>query len=132
MLKCMIVDDEPLAQQVLQNYIARVPDLKLQHTCRTAMEAFELMHKEKIDLLFLDIHMPVMDGLSFLRSLKNPPAVIFTTAYPEHALEGFDLDAVDYLLKPIPFERFIKAVNKSLEAKKTPSPQEPQQQQMDF
>ncbi|HZG01037.1 MAG TPA: response regulator transcription factor, partial [Chitinophagales bacterium] len=118
--KCMIVDDEPLAQQVLQNYIARVPDLKLQHTCRTAMEAFELLHKEKIDLLFLDIHMPVMDGLSFLRSLKNPPSVIFTTAYPEHALEGFDLDAVDYLLKPIPFERFLKAVNKTMEQRRTP------------
>jgi DNA-binding LytR/AlgR family response regulator len=116
----MIVDDEPLAQQVLQNYITRVPDLKLQHTCRTAMEAFELLHKEKIDLLFLDIHMPVMDGLSFLRSLKNPPSVIFTTAFPEHALEGFDLDAVDYLLKPIPFERFLKAVNKTMEQRRSP------------
>ena len=120
MIRCMIVDDEPLAQQVLQNYISRVPDLKLQHTCRTAMEAFELLHKEKIDLLFLDIHMPVMDGLSFLRSLKNPPSVIFTTAFPEHALEGFDLDAVDYLLKPIPFERFLKAVNKTMEQRRSP------------
>ena len=132
MLKCMVVDDEPLAQQVLQNYIARVPDLKLQHTCRTAMEAFELLHKEKIDLLFLDIHMPVMDGLSFLRSLKNPPSVIFTTAYSEHAIEGFDLDAIDYLLKPIPFERFLKAVNKSLEAKKSPAASEGVSQALDF
>jgi len=132
MLKCMVVDDEPLAQQVLQNYIARVPDLKLQHTCRTAMEAFELLHKDKIDLLFLDIHMPVMDGLSFLRSLKNPPSVIFTTAFPEHAIEGFDLDAVDYLLKPIPFERFLKAVNKSLEARKAPASHDNASQPMDF
>jgi DNA-binding LytR/AlgR family response regulator len=128
----MVVDDEPLAQQVLENYIGRVPDLKLQHTCRTAMEAFELLHKDKIDLLFLDIHMPVMDGLSFLRSLKNPPSVIFTTAFPEHAIEGFDLDAVDYLLKPIPFERFLKAVNKSLDIRKSAATSDAPGQSLDF
>jgi len=126
MMRCMIVDDEPLAQQVLENYVSRMPELKLHRTCRTALEAFEVLHKEKIDLLFLDIHMPVIDGISFLKSLKNPPAVIFTTAFPEHAIEGFDLDAVDYLLKPIPFERFLKAVNRVMDQNKTPQQTEAQ------
>ncbi|MBS1658140.1 MAG: response regulator transcription factor [Chitinophagales bacterium] len=111
-MRCIIVDDEPLAQEVLETYVQRVDDLQLLKKCSNAMEAMQTLHKEHVDLMFLDIQMPVIDGLSFLKSLKNPPAVIITTAYPNHALEGFDLDVADYLLKPISFERFLKAVNK--------------------
>ncbi|MBK9733345.1 MAG: response regulator transcription factor [Chitinophagaceae bacterium] len=122
MLKCIIVDDEPLAQEVLENYVQRVGgELNLVKKCSNALDAFQSLHNEKIDLLFLDIQMPVIDGLSFLKSLKNPPAVILTTAYPNHAIEGFDLDVVDYLLKPISFERFLKAVNKVIEMRKAMS-----------
>lgn len=113
-LNCIIVDDEPLALSILATHISKIKSLHLIQECSNAMEAFEAMHKNKIDLLFLDINMPVISGLSFLRSLKEPPAVILTTAYTEYALEGFELDAIDYLLKPISFERFNKAVNKVL------------------
>lgn len=112
-LTCLIVDDEPLAQDVLATHLARLPYLHLAGRCGNAMEAFEALHKQPIDLLFLDINMPVVSGLSFLRALKEPPAVILTTAYPEYALEGYELDVVDYLLKPISFERFLKAVKKA-------------------
>jgi DNA-binding LytR/AlgR family response regulator len=118
MLKCIIVDDEPLAQEVLENYVSRVGEMQLIKSCSNALEAFQALHNERVDLLFLDIQMPVIDGLSFLKSLKNPPAVILTTAYPNHAIEGFELDVVDYLLKPISFERFLKAVNKVIEMRK--------------
>lgn len=117
-MKCLIVDDEPLAQEVLENYVQRVEELKLVKKCSNAMEAVQTLHQEKVDLLFLDIQMPVMNGLSFLKSLKNPPAVILTTAFPKYALEGYDLDVVDYLLKPISFERFLKAVNKAMDQRK--------------
>jgi DNA-binding LytR/AlgR family response regulator len=113
-LNCLIVDDEPLAQDVLANHIGKVPQLHLVQKSNNAIEAFEAIHKNHIDLLFLDINMPVMSGLSFLRSLKDPPAVILTTAYTEYAMEGYELDVIDYLLKPIPFDRFLKAVNKAI------------------
>jgi len=113
-LNCLIVDDEPLAQEVLVAHIARVPSLSLVQQCSNAMEAFGALHNNKIDLVFLDINMPVVSGLNFLRSLKDPPAVILTTAYTEYALEGYELDVVDYLVKPIPYDRFLKAVNKVL------------------
>jgi DNA-binding LytR/AlgR family response regulator len=113
-LNCLIVDDEPLAQDVLANHISKVGQLHLVQKSNNAIEAFEAIHKNNIDLLFLDINMPVMSGLSFLRSLKDPPAVILTTAYTEYAMEGYDLDVIDYLLKPIPFDRFLKAVNKAI------------------
>ncbi|WP_118975265.1 LytR/AlgR family response regulator transcription factor [Taibaiella koreensis] len=112
-LNCLIVDDEPLAQEVLAAHIARIPSLNLVQQSSNAMEAFEALHKNTIDLIFLDINMPVVSGLSFLRSLKDPPAVILTTAYTEYAMEGYELDVVDYLLKPIPFDRFLKAVKKA-------------------
>jgi len=117
-MRCLIVDDEPLAQQVLQNYLQRVDDLQLVKKCKNAMEAVQTLHKEKVDLIFLDIQMPVIDGLSFLKSLSNPPAVILTTAYPKYAMDGYDLNVVDYLLKPISFERFLKAVNKAIDHRK--------------
>jgi DNA-binding LytR/AlgR family response regulator len=113
-LNCLIVDDEPIAQDVLANHIGKVPQLHLVQKSNNAIEAFEAIHKNNIDLLFLDINMPVMTGLSFLRSLKDPPAVILTTAYTEYAVEGYELDVIDYLLKPIPFDRFLKAVNKAI------------------
>ena len=114
MIKCIIVDDEPLAQEVLQTYIKQIPQLYLLGKCSNALEAFELMHQEQVDLIFMDIKMPGINGLDFMRSLKNPPAVIFTTAFANYAVTGFELDAVDYLLKPITFERFNKSVNKLL------------------
>lgn len=111
-LNCLVVDDEPLAQDVLVAHIARIPSLNLVQRSGNAMDAFGALHNNKIDLIFLDINMPVVSGLNFLRSLKDPPAVILTTAYTEYALEGYELDVVDYLVKPIPFDRFLKAVNK--------------------
>ncbi len=108
----MIVDDEPLALDVLETYIAQLPDLELVCRCENAIEANESLKTHDIDLMFLDIQMPQLTGINFIKSLSHPPAVIFTTAYPDYAVEGFDLNAVDYLLKPISLERFIKAVNK--------------------
>ena len=116
-MKCLIVDDEPLAQEVIENYISRIPNLEIVKKCSDAIQAFEVMQKEKIDLIFLDIQMPVIDGLGFLKSVKNIPSVIITTAFPQHALESYDFDVTDYLLKPISFERFLKAVNKVLDKK---------------
>lgn len=120
-MKCLIVDDEPLAQEVIENYIVRIPNLEVVKKCSDAIQAFEVMKKEKIDLIFLDIQMPVIDGLGFLKSVKNIPSVIITTAFPQHALESYDFDVTDYLLKPISFERFLKAVNKVLDKKNIPS-----------
>src|SRR6185436_42626 len=117
-MRCLIVDDEPLAQEVLEHYVQRVDELQLIKKCSNAMEAVQILHKEKVDLIFLDIQMPAMDGLSLLKSLKNPPAVILTTAFPKYAIESYDLDVVDYLLKPISFERFLKAVNKVIDQRK--------------
>lgn len=111
-IKCLIVDDEPLAQQVIQKYAELYPELEVIDTCDSAMAAFEALHKHNIDLIFLDINMPVISGLNFLKSLNNPPLVIFTTAYAEYAIEGFELDAVDYLMKPIAPDRFAKAIEK--------------------
>jgi two-component system, LytTR family, response regulator len=111
-LKCLLVDDEPLALEVLKKYIANIEYLELVDTCPNAFKAMEVLKTQKVDLVFLDIHMPKIMGTTFLRTLQNPPRVIFTTAYKEYAVEAFDLDAVDYLLKPISFERLLKAVNK--------------------
>jgi DNA-binding LytR/AlgR family response regulator len=110
--RCLVVDDEPLAIAVIENYIKRLDHLVLAGTARSAEKALEIMNREKIDLLFLDIRMPRLDGIDLLKSLIHPPAVIFTTAHKEYALDGFDLNVTDYLLKPVSFERFLKAVNK--------------------
>jgi len=114
-MNVLIVDDEPLALDVLETYIDKVPDLKIIGKCTNALEANELIRKEDIDLLFLDIQMPQITGIDFLKTLSNPPMVIFTTAYSNYALEGFELNALDYLLKPISLDRFMKAVNKAQE-----------------
>ncbi|MBK6621021.1 MAG: response regulator transcription factor [Saprospirales bacterium] len=115
MINTLIVDDEPLALDVLETYIEKIADLKLVKRCTNALEALEVLQKEPIDLIFLDIQMPQITGIDFLKSLADPPLVIFTTAYPNYALEGFELDALDYLLKPISFDRFLKAVNRGVD-----------------
>jgi len=111
-LNCLIVDDEPLAITVLETHIENIPSLHVAASCANAFMAMDALKKNSIDLMFLDIHMPKLMGQEFLRTLRNPPKVIFTTAYKEYALDAFDLDAVDYLLKPITLERLMKAVNK--------------------
>ena len=109
------MDDEPPALEVLKKYISAVPNLQLAGTCADALEALTMLQQHTIDLLFLDIQMPQLSGTDLVRTLKNPPKVIFTTAFRKFAVEGFELDAVDYLLKPISFERFLKAVNKVMD-----------------
>jgi DNA-binding LytR/AlgR family response regulator len=114
-IRCIAVDDEPLALDILESYISKLPYLQLVKTCSSATEAMQVLQEEQVDLMFLDIEMPELTGIQFLNILKNQPLVIFTTAYPEYAMEGFNHDAVDYLLKPIPFDRFLKAVTKAQE-----------------
>lgn len=112
-IRCLVVDDEPPARDVLRRYIAEIPMLHLAGECANAVEALGLLQRQPIDLLFLDISMPQLKGTELLKILKHPPRVIFTTAHAEYALEGYELDAIDYLLKPIQFDRFLKAVNKA-------------------
>ena len=115
MINVIIVDDEPLAQDVLETYIEKIPELNLVEKCSNALEANEALKNHDISLMFLDIQMPQLTGIDFLKTLSHPPLVIFTTAYPNYAIEGFELNALDYLLKPISLERFMKAVNKAVE-----------------
>lgn len=114
-IRCLIVDDEPPAREVLKRYVAEMPVLDLVGECANALQALSLLREQKIDLVFLDIRMPQLNGTDFLKTLKHPPKVIFTTAFSEYALEGYELDIVDYLMKPIRFDRFIKAVNKAFD-----------------
>lgn len=118
-INCIIVDDEPMARELLEKYARDVPALNLIALCTNAFEASEVLLNHEVHLIFLDINMPRLSGMKFYRSLANPPAVIFTTAYPEYALEGFEVDAVDYLLKPISFERFYQAVSRMMERART-------------
>ncbi len=113
-IKCLIIDDEPLAIMLIEKHVSQLPQLEIVASCQNALEAFEILKKEPIDLLFLDIQMPVLTGLEFAKSLQHPPSIIFTTAYREYALESYELNVVDYLLKPITFTRFFKAINKFL------------------
>jgi DNA-binding LytR/AlgR family response regulator len=115
MMRCIAVDDEKWVLDLLVDNISRVPFLQLAGRCKNALEATELLHREEVDLIFLDIQMPGLDGIQFVQSLQHPPMIIFVTAYKEHAWEGFELAAVDYLLKPVSFERFLKACNKAQE-----------------
>jgi two-component system, LytTR family, response regulator len=110
--RCIVVEDEPLAVRVLVDYISQVPFLELQGTFKDALLAIEFLRDNTTDLIFLDIHLPKLKGMAFLKTLVNPPAVIVTTAYHQYALEGYDMNVTDYLLKPIEFERFLVAVNK--------------------
>lgn len=114
-IKCIVVDDEPLSRRVVEKYAEELIQLDLIGSCSDAFAAMEFLQTEAVDLLFLDINMPKLTGISLMKSIAKPPLVIFTTAYPEYAVEGFELDAVDYLLKPFSFERFVKAVNRASE-----------------
>jgi DNA-binding LytR/AlgR family response regulator len=114
-MNCLAIDDEPLALNVIKDFCKKISYLHLVGTCTSAAEAIKFLSQHEINLVFLDIHMPHISGLEFIKSLSSPPLVIFTTAFTEHALQGFELSAVDYLVKPIPFERFLKAVNKAYE-----------------
>ncbi len=112
---CLIIDDEQLARKLLEEFVSKIPRLELKGMCKDPLEAMEIMQREQIDILFLDIQMPELTGVEFLKTLQSKPAVIFTTAYSEYALEGYQLDVIDYLVKPFPFDRFVKAVNKATE-----------------
>ncbi len=115
-IRCLIVDDEPVAQRIITSYLADIPNFELVGTCLHAIDAIEILNNSKIDLMFLDIEMPKLKGLDFLRVLSHPPKVIITTAYREYALESYELDVIDYLLKPISFDRFFKAISKFLKS----------------
>ena len=112
---CIVIEDEPLAQNILKKYIEDHPSLELIAVCSDAMEAQTILRQQPVQLLFLDINLPKLSGINFIKTLIHPPLIIFTTAYPEFAVEGFELNAIDYLLKPFSFERFLKAVNKAIE-----------------
>ena len=113
-IRCLVADDEPPAREILQRYIDNMPDLELVKECSNAMQVLSFLQSQEVDLIFLDINMPQLKGNELLKILKNPPKIILTTAYAEYALEGYELDVVDYLLKPIQFERFVKAVHKAV------------------
>ena len=112
MLKYIIVDDEPLAHEIIEEFCSMLPHVQLEKNCYNAMEAMQFLNENTVDFMFLDINMPKLRGLDFLKTLSKPPKTIITTAYKEHALEGFELNVVDYILKPFSFDRLVKAVNK--------------------
>ncbi|WP_031427499.1 LytR/AlgR family response regulator transcription factor [Flavimarina sp. Hel_I_48] len=118
-LKCIIIDDEPLAVNVIKNFLGKIKDLELVKTFNNAVDSLEFLQTHTVDLLFLDINMPMIDGFSFLQSLPYKPLVIITTAHEEYAVQSYELEVLDYLLKPIPFPRFLRAVNKALYSKST-------------
>ncbi|MEO5581114.1 MAG: LytTR family DNA-binding domain-containing protein [Saprospiraceae bacterium] len=128
-MRCLVVEDEPPARELLCNYIQKLPTLELAGECSNAIEAYTWLHHNAIDLAFLDIRLPQLNGNDFLKTLKNPPQVIFTTAYPDYALEGYELNVIDYLLKPIPFHLFLKAVNKVLPPGQSTSENTPVQEE---
>lgn len=128
-IRCIIVDDEPASREILEHYVSDCNSLDLLGSFSNAIDAGEALHVYQVQLIFLDINMPKLSGMKFYRSLVNPPYVIFTTAYPEYAVEGFEVEAIDYLLKPFPFERFLKAINKAIGKLKN---QEPNKSEADY
>lgn len=131
-INCLIVDDEPIARDILLTYISRIPELSLVKSCKNATEAYKSLHEHVIDLIFLDIQIPIITGIDFLRSLSKPPMVIFTTAYANFAVEGFELNSIDYLLKPITFERFEKAIQKVFDKISHHQENAPAKQRLDY
>lgn len=125
-IKCLIIDDEPLAIQIIKAHLEQVPDLELVHTFQNPLVAFEFIQSNPIDLIFLDIQMPLLTGIDLIKSLQNPPAVIFTTAHRNYAIESYELEVIDYLLKPITFIRFFKAINKYKKLHGQPTQMAPQ------
>jgi DNA-binding LytR/AlgR family response regulator len=119
MLNFIIIDDEPLAHEIIEEFCSMIPHVSLKQHCYNAMEAMQYLNKNTVDFMFLDINMPKLKGLDFLKTLSNPPKTIVTTAYKEYALEGFELNVVDYLLKPFSFDRLVKAINKVSENQET-------------
>lgn len=124
-IRCLIVDDEPLAVRLISSYIQQVPELEIAAASNNAIDAFKILREEKIDLIFLDIKMPKLMGTDFLRSLPNPPKIIFVTAYRDYAFDGYELDVVDYLLKPVSFTRFMKAMTKAVKLISADTPLSP-------
>ncbi|MEL6356249.1 MAG: LytTR family DNA-binding domain-containing protein [Bacteroidota bacterium] len=124
-IRCLLIDDEPPAIELLQRYAGMIDQLEVVEVGHSAVAAFDMLKDKKVDLLFLDIRMPVLNGIDFVRTLQDPPAVILTTAYREYALEGYDLDIIDYLLKPIAFDRFLRAVDRYRERTSHPSQVKP-------
>ena len=120
MIKYLIIDDEHIAHDIIKGYCDMLPNLELQKNCYDALEAIQYLNEHKVDLIFLDLNMPKLKGFDFLKTLASPPKVVVTTAYSEFALEGYDLNVIDYLLKPFSFERFLKAVNKAVNANDKP------------
>lgn len=114
-IKVLIVDDEPLAREIMATYITKIPGLEIVGNCKNALQAFSILSKQQVDIMLLDINMPEINGIEFLKTIKDPPCIIFTTAYTEFAVESYEYNAIDYLLKPISFERFLKAINKTVE-----------------
>ncbi|WP_291912963.1 LytTR family DNA-binding domain-containing protein [Chitinophaga sp. CB10] len=130
-IRCLVVDDEPFARELMTTYISKVPQLELVATCENALEALEILQQQSIDLLFTDIRMPNINGVEMIKSLSHIPLVIFTTASRDYAVEGFELDVVDYLMKPFGFDRLLKAINKAkaiLQQRKLPAPVAPQKE----
>ena len=134
-IHCIIVDDEPIAREILENHLKKIEAIQIVASCKNAMEAFSVINAKKVDVIFLDINMPEISGLSFAKSINKNIKIIFTTAYREYAVDGFNLKAVDYLLKPISFERLLQAVNKYLNENTfvfTDKKEEIQQEKSDF
>jgi DNA-binding LytR/AlgR family response regulator len=123
-MRCLIIDDEPLARELLESYIAKIEELKLIKSCGNALDAFSVLQEKSIDLIFLDIEMPQVTGIELLRSLRDRPHIILTTAYREYAFEAYDLDVVDYMLKPVTFERFLRGIGKIKQLKQYDTPGE--------
>lgn len=124
MMRCLIIDDEPLARELLESYLSKIEELTLVKSCSHALEAFALLQEKSVDLIFLDIEMPQVTGIELLRSLKDKPRVILTTAYRDYAFEAYDLDVVDYMLKPITFDRFLRGLAKIKQLKQYDAPEE--------
>ena len=121
-IKCLVIDDEPLAINVIKNYIENFKNFEIVGTCKDAVEGFNFISKNEVDVIFLDINMPTISGLDFLKSLQNPPSVVITTAYREYAVESFELDVIDYLVKPFALQRFMKTINRIGERKAEKAP----------